>query len=315
MAPKLPWPSPQQVEEQVGAVRALNKLASKPWLGRNFTLTALFRRQAEGLPGLPEVPPLPEGHLPSEAVLDCPADSSQAVLVKHEPADQPGDSLVPHEPADQPGDSLVPETSRAVAVKAEPADEPGDSLVEVVSHTVQIPADEPADKPVLAEFPVPEYSSRRPTHDDLAAEELLAAAVEVKGLAVAVRARGRPGRQGGWKPGPGRPRLARPSIPGEENLSGRAKRAVRRAVYGQCRWDEGPVKKAEICRQITKDFKNLGLSKAKMWERWAAQLGCVPVTVRKMWYQRAKHEAEAKKLAEQQGAHPVSGKKMADLSS
>ena len=70
-------------------------------------------------------------------------------------------------------------------------------------------------------------------------------------------------------------------------MTQREQRRGRLAHYGRSRWDASDSEKHQLCRQIQQEFKSLGLSKAKMFDKWAGKLGCKPATVRNMWRDRA----------------------------
>ena len=110
-----------------------------------------------------------------------------------------------------------------------------------------------------AVFPVPEIAPRRPSQEDI----MLRSLAEAVDSSSVIRATGKlAGRQGNWKPGPGR----RPLTPEQkkEKQDELIRRKALRAGAGRLRWDADPEQKHKICLQITADFKASGESRTAM---------------------------------------------------
>ncbi len=113
--------------------------------------------------------------------------------------------------------------------------------------------------------------------------------------AVAERQTGPPGRQGAWKPGPGRPRktalVGRPASgvlgdkPGsQEALSARARRRQKQATPS--RVDLSVEQKHAYCQSMAELFGQTGAGRNLVFDRLAKQIGCRAQTVRKVWDHR-----------------------------
>ena len=147
----------------------------------------------------------------------------------------------------------------------------------------------------VAEFPLPEKRTTRPSKAVLALEEVLRQ-VAPPGTAALVTAS--PGKGGNWKPGPGRPRkdpLADTDSPGTR-LSGRGQRAHKSGR----RTDFTVAQKNHYCQKLAGDFKVTGSRKRAVFDRWAKELSCHPGTVRRMWDLREVWQQKVA-LAEQSG--------------
>ena len=272
--PNQPLPSVAELVARVKAQRALSAAAAKPRItGRTLNLKALFARQLAGEPAIPShlaqaaapLPPPASTGPPLAGALVRFAESTGLLAVKEEPAnssqdEQPATPDV-FEVSEDPGSSSL------VAQDAEPG----------LSIVLQDAA--------LAEFPVPDVPARRPTLDSLAMQA---------NSSPAAKQAGPRGKQGLWRPGPGRP----PQKDKDSACPGIQKEGRRKALQSGAaplRWDSTPEQKHHICQQITAHFKRSAASRRKTWDKWSRELGCTPATVRKMYDNRLVWEEHVKR--------------------